>query len=154
MKKISWTSLVAQWLRICLLMQGTWVQSLAPEDSTCCWATNPLHHKYSAHTLEPMSNNCLSLCSLEPKLCNGGVERVEMRGRLGHWGTCAPQIENIPHSPQLGKACSQQWRPSRAKNFKNIYPENSWRQYEVWVNRRKDNSAAGYILNRKLGMYA
>ena len=28
------TSLVVQWLRIRLLMQGTWVQSLVQEDST------------------------------------------------------------------------------------------------------------------------
>ena len=29
------TSLVVQWLRVCLLMQGTWVQSLVQEDPTC-----------------------------------------------------------------------------------------------------------------------
>ena len=29
----SWISLVVQWFRICLLMQGTWVQSLVKEDS-------------------------------------------------------------------------------------------------------------------------
>ena len=27
-------SLVAQWLRVCLLMQGTWVQALVWEDPT------------------------------------------------------------------------------------------------------------------------
>ena len=37
----SGTSLVAQGLRICLLMQGTWVQSLVWEDSICCGATKP-----------------------------------------------------------------------------------------------------------------
>ena len=36
------TSLVAQWLRISLLMQGIWVQSLVWEDSTCCETTNPM----------------------------------------------------------------------------------------------------------------
>ena len=30
-----WTSVVIQWLRICLPMQGTWVQSLVWEDPTC-----------------------------------------------------------------------------------------------------------------------
>ena len=29
------TPLVAQWLRICLPMQGTWVRALVREDSTC-----------------------------------------------------------------------------------------------------------------------
>ena len=34
-------SLVAQWLRIHLPMQGTWVRSLAREDPTCRGATKP-----------------------------------------------------------------------------------------------------------------
>ena len=34
-RQSSWTSLVFQWLRICLLTQGTWVQALVQEDSTC-----------------------------------------------------------------------------------------------------------------------
>ena len=34
-------SLVAQWLRICLPMQGTRVWSLVREDPTCCRATKP-----------------------------------------------------------------------------------------------------------------
>ena len=40
------TSLVAQWLRICLTMQGTWVQTLVLEDPTCCGATNPMCHNH------------------------------------------------------------------------------------------------------------
>ena len=38
------TSLVAQWLRICLPMQGTWVQSLVWEDPTCLGATKAMCH--------------------------------------------------------------------------------------------------------------
>jgi len=37
---------VVQWIRICLLMQGTWVQSLVQEDSTCRGATKPVCHNY------------------------------------------------------------------------------------------------------------
>ena len=40
------TSLVVQWLRICLPMQGTWVRSLVWEDPTCHGATKPMHHNY------------------------------------------------------------------------------------------------------------
>ena len=40
------TSLVAQWLRICLPMQGTRVQALVQEDPTCHRATKPLRHNY------------------------------------------------------------------------------------------------------------
>ena len=39
-------SLVAQWLRICLLMQGTQVRALVQEDPTCRGATEPMRHNY------------------------------------------------------------------------------------------------------------
>ena len=39
-------SLVAQWLRICLLMQGTQVRALVWEDPTCRGATGPVSHNY------------------------------------------------------------------------------------------------------------
>ena len=44
-KKIR-ASLVAQWLRICLPMQGTWVRALLWEDPTCRGATGPVSHNY------------------------------------------------------------------------------------------------------------
>ena len=44
--KILGTSLVAQWLRICLPMQGTWVLALVQEDPTCHGTTKPVHHNY------------------------------------------------------------------------------------------------------------
>ena len=40
------TSLVAQWLRIRLPMQGTWVLALVQEDSTCRGATKSMRHNY------------------------------------------------------------------------------------------------------------
>ena len=39
-------SLVAQRLRICLLMQGTRVRALVWEDPTCRGATRPVSHNY------------------------------------------------------------------------------------------------------------
>ena len=45
-KKKERASLVVQWLRICLPMQGTRVRSLAREDPTCCGATKPVRHNY------------------------------------------------------------------------------------------------------------
>ena len=42
----TWASLVAQWLRICLPMQGTRVQALVWEDPTCRGATRPVSHNY------------------------------------------------------------------------------------------------------------
>ena len=43
------TSLVAQWLRIHLPMQGTQVRALVWEDPTCRGATKPVRHNYWAH---------------------------------------------------------------------------------------------------------
>ena len=40
------TSLVAQWLRIRLPMQGTRVRALVWEDPTCHGATKPMRHNY------------------------------------------------------------------------------------------------------------
>ena len=37
---------VAQWLRIRLPMQGTWVRALVWEDPTCHRATKPVSHNY------------------------------------------------------------------------------------------------------------
>ena len=42
-KKIR-ASLVAQWLRVCLQMQGTRVRALVWEDPTCHGATRPVSH--------------------------------------------------------------------------------------------------------------
>ena len=39
-------SMVAQWLKICLSMQGTRVRALAREYPTCHGATKPMHHNY------------------------------------------------------------------------------------------------------------
>ena len=39
-------SLVAQWLRICLPMQGTQVRALVWEDPTCRGAAGPVSHNY------------------------------------------------------------------------------------------------------------
>ena len=46
LKPLERTSLVAQWLRVCLLMQGTRVRALVWEDPTCRGATRPVHHSY------------------------------------------------------------------------------------------------------------
>ena len=51
------TSLVLQWIRIHLSMQGTQVWSLVWEDSTCCGTTKPLCHNYWGHALGPTSHS-------------------------------------------------------------------------------------------------
>ena len=57
------TSLVAQWLRIRLPVQGTQVRALVREDPTCRGATKPVHHNYWACALEPVCHNYWNLCA-------------------------------------------------------------------------------------------
>ena len=58
LKMTNRASLVAQWLRICLPMQGTRVQGLVREDPTCRGATGPVSHSYWAcASLEPVLRN-------------------------------------------------------------------------------------------------
>ena len=45
-KPLTLASPVAQWLRIHLPMQGTWVRALVQEDPTCRGATKPVCHNY------------------------------------------------------------------------------------------------------------
>ena len=54
---LQWTSLLVQWLRIRLPMQGTWVRALVQEDTTCSGATKPVCHNYWSCALEPASHN-------------------------------------------------------------------------------------------------
>ena len=51
-----WTSLVVQWLKICLPIQGTWVRSLVWEDLTCLRPARTMRHNY-------WSPGVQSLCS-------------------------------------------------------------------------------------------
>ena len=68
-------SLVAQWLRICLPMQGTWVQTLVWEDLTCRRAAGPVSHNYWA--------------------CVSGVCAPQQE-RPRQWEACAPQWRVVP----------------------------------------------------------
>ena len=69
-KRKSRTSRVAQWIRIHLSMQGTWVWSLVQEDHTCCSTPKPMcHNCWSPHALELMLHK-RSFCSEKPMHCN------------------------------------------------------------------------------------
>ena len=58
-------SLVVQWVRLCLPMWGTWIQSLVWEDATCRGATKPECNNYAleACTLDPglVTQSCPTL---------------------------------------------------------------------------------------------
>ena len=106
-RKACGTSLVVQWLRIRLPMQGTQVRALVWEDPTCHGATKPVRHNYWAWALEPTSHNYWSPHAYS--LCSATREATIMRS------TRTP-MKGSPCSPQLEKASAQQWRPNAAKN--------------------------------------
>ena len=95
------TSLVVQWIRIHLPMQGTWVRFLVQEDSTSCGAAKPVYYSSWAQTLEPLTT--ATEAQVPNSLCSTTREAISMRS---------------PHLPQLEKARSQQHRPSAAKKIK------------------------------------
>ncbi|KAJ8788140.1 hypothetical protein J1605_005439 [Eschrichtius robustus] len=64
------TSLVAQWLRIRLPMQGTRVRALVREDPTCRGATKPVRHNYGACALEPVMEHKLRAGQMENQIIN------------------------------------------------------------------------------------
>ena len=67
-----WEFHMVQWLGTCLIMQGTWVQSLVLEDPTCLTVTKPVCHNYwSPHALvtKPVCHNYWSPHALEPASC-------------------------------------------------------------------------------------
>ena len=64
------TSLVAQWLRIHLPVQGTQVQYLFREDPTCIRETKPVCHNYRAYApqlLKPVHSRAQVLQLLSPR---------------------------------------------------------------------------------------
>ena len=115
-KTMPWgTSLVTQWLRIRLPMQGTQVQALVWEDPTCRRATKPVRHNYWAWALRPVSHSywacvpqLLRPTHLEP-VSSATREATSVRS------PCTA-MKSSPHSTQLKKACVQQRRPNAAKN--------------------------------------
>ena len=70
--RLPWTSLVVQWLRICLPVQGTWVWYLVWEDSTCHGAAGPV-----TQLLSPSSR-----------------ARAPQQKRPPQWETCVAQRES------------------------------------------------------------
>ena len=100
------TSLMIQWLRICLPRQGVQVWSLVREDFTCHGATKPMCHNYWAHAPELVSSNYSSVHDLGPGLCNK---------RSHHSEKHTTTTRGIPYSPQLKKASVQQPKPVEAK---------------------------------------
>ena len=96
----NWVSLVAQWLRIRLPMQGTRVRALIREDPTCRGATKPMRHNYWACALEPMSHNYWARA---PRA------HAPQQEKPPQWEACPPQRRVAPARYTREKpACSNE----------------------------------------------
>ena len=73
---IFWPSLMVVWIRICLPMQGTWVQSSVHEDSTCFGANKLMRHNYRARMPQVMKP-----AYLKPVHCNKRSEKSSHRNK-------------------------------------------------------------------------
>ena len=95
-------SLVAQWLRIHLPMQGTRVRSLVREDPTHCRATKPMRHNHWACALEPASHNYWAHVPqlLSPRATTTEAHmpraRVPQQEKALQWEACVPQRRLAP----------------------------------------------------------
>ena len=124
------TSLVAQWLRIRLSMQGTWVRSLAWEDPTCHGATKPASHNYWARVPHLLSPRATTAEARTPR-----AHALQQEKPL-QWEARTLQWRVAPLSPQLEKARVQQGRPSAAPSpqkmmFKDEYKKTQLKRLEV-----------------------
>ena len=99
-KSCSRASLGAQWERILLPTQETWVRSLTQDDPTCSRATRPVHNSWAE--------------ALEPASCSYWAHALQQE-KPAQWDACGPYPESRPRSPELGEARALQGRPSTAK---------------------------------------
>ena len=134
---MSGTSLVAQWLRIHLPVQGAWVWSLVWENPTCHGTTKSVHHNYWACALEPMSHNYWAhalqiLKSVHSRACVPQLLSIHAATTEAHkpkphapqqekppqWENQHTTMKSSPHLSQLEKAHAEQQRPNAAKKKK------------------------------------
>ena len=106
-QNVTRTSLVVQWIRIHLPMQGTWVWSLLWGGSTC-GATKTVCHNYWTwtYTLNPVSP---SYRAPALQLLKSGCPRAWLHNKRSHHNEKLKRCnkEHLPHSLQLEEADSK-----------------------------------------------
>ena len=85
-------SLIMQWIRICLPMQGPWVQSLVREYSSCLGAAKPMCHNYWAHAAATEAR------VTKPVLCKRRSQHREKTDRCKRSGAPARQTRESWHT--------------------------------------------------------
>ena len=104
-------SLVAQWLRICLSMQGTWVRALVWKDPTCNGATKPVSHNYWACMPQLLSPHATTTEAHAPRACAPqqekppqGEARAPGRSRRREWEAAVVPVGLLQGWPASCKA--------------------------------------------------
>ena len=110
-KQLQRTFLVGQWIRICLPMQGTWVDPWSRKIPHLGIA-QPVDHNYWAWALEPGSHNYWAYMPQQLKSPHPRAHAPQWEKPLQQ-EACTP-----PPAPtrQPEKAWVQQWRPSSVKS--------------------------------------
>ena len=116
------TSLVVQWVRIHLLMQGTRVRSLVREDKICRRAT------------KPMRLHSWSLCALEPVLSN----RSHCNEKLAQRNWRKPTY----HDEEPAQRKINKWKDSKCWWVNSLES-----QYSVTPRKRKDEVLVSSVLS-------
>ena len=101
------TSLVAQWLRIRLPMQGTRVQSLVQEDPTCHGA---------AKSMRRNSSTCATTTEIHAPRARAPQQEKPPQWEAHALRSLCTATKSSPHSWQLEKAHAQERRPNAAKD--------------------------------------
>ena len=134
--KLKWarTSLVVQWLRIHLPMQGTPVWSPAQEDSMCRGAIKPVCHSYwSLCTPEPglINKRKLSPSNKDPdnkkKINKYTVFSKNLNGPVRKLNSCICMHPGFPGGP-VGKEPACQRRRHKRRGFDPGVGEISWKK--------------------------
>ena len=105
---------MAQWLRVCLPMQGTWVQSLVWKDFIHYEAAKPIATTTEACALESRSCNyrahTATAEACAPTACAPQQEKPPQ------WEACTLQLERSSHLLQLEKALMGSEGPGKPVN--------------------------------------
>ena len=90
-------SLVTQWLRVCLLMQGTRVRALVWEDPTCHGATRPVSHNCWA-----CASGACALQQERPRWWEARAPRWRVAPARRNWRKPSHRNED-PTQPKINK---------------------------------------------------
>ena len=107
-------------------MQGTWVQSLVQEDSTCCRATKPMHQNYWAHVLQPRKLCVAATEARVPGVCAPQQEKPPQ------WESCTPQQRSCLFTVTTESPCKAMKTHRSHKNNKN-----SWAEFQFWLQYKR-----------------